>query len=131
MRLITILLTLLISTGCDPIRVISMSKIVTEPLDNSCVVQVLRSDAGVRSAGVSDAGIVYAELLIPEHLQVPESRPEVTVKDEKNDEGELEVVFSMVWVGGKGSNEYRQYVETTMARLQDSTLEKCTNPNPQ
>lgn len=127
MRLITILLALLIASGCDPIRVISMSRIVREPLDDSCIVQVLRSDAGVRSAGISDAGIVYAELLIPEHLRAPESRPEVTVKDEKNDDGELELVFSMTWVGGKGSHEYRQHVEMTMARLQGSTLERCAN----
>ena len=57
--------------------------------------------------------------MIPEHLNSPESRPEVGVEERRNEDGELEVTFSVLWVGRKGSPEYREYVEKAVEDLRD------------
>ena len=85
----------LASGGCDPINYISVSRKVPASLPESCVIQVLRSAEEVQEAGVSDAGVVYAVLLIPDDLEIPESVPAVTIDEEINEDGEREFVFSM------------------------------------
>ena len=124
-----VLITVLgLSVGAfDPIRVVSASKPIESPLAESCVVAALRSADTVRKAGVSDAGSIYAELIVPEHLDSPEARPEVGVEEQRNEGGELEITFSMLWVGGKGSREYRDYVETVVEDLRDRTIERCAS----
>ncbi len=118
----------LASGGCDPINYISVSRKVPASLPESCVIQVLRSAEEVQEAGVSDAGVVYAVLLIPDDLEIPESVPAVTIDEEINEDGEREFVFSMTWVGGKGSPEYRQYAEETMRDWQNRVVARCTRP---
>ncbi len=115
----------LVIGACDPIRVVSASKTIAAPLDLACVLEALRTASTVGAAGVSDTGTIYAELVIPEHLNSPESRPEVGVEERRNEDGELEVTFSMLWVGRKGSPEYREYVEKAVEDLRDRTTERC------
>jgi hypothetical protein len=94
------LLTIAITWGgCDPIREISVSKLVSGPLRNDCALHVLRSAGQVQSAEVSDAGVIYAEVKIPEGLESPRSRLSFNVIEEVNDQGEREVTFAMTWVG--------------------------------
>jgi hypothetical protein len=115
----------LVFGACDPIRVVSASRPIPAPLERTCVVEALRKEKTVRTAGVSEAGKIYAELIIPEDLESPESRPEVGVEERRNDQGELEINFSMLWVGGKGSPEYRAYVQKVVEELRDRTIERC------
>jgi hypothetical protein len=79
----------------------------------------------VREAGEGAAGI-YANLTIPEPLKSPEDKPEVGVEERKNDKGELEINFSMVWVGDSGSPEYRVYAQKLLDALRDRTIEMCS-----
>lgn len=125
LRATTLVAIGLILAACDPIRVVSASRTIPAPLERSCVLETLRLDETVRWAGVSDAGAIWAELVVPEHLECPESRPEVGVEVRRNEQGELEIHFSMVWVGGKGSAEYRTYVQKVLEDLRDRAIERC------
>jgi hypothetical protein len=115
----------LVLGACDPIRVVSASKPIPAPLAQACVVEALRTEKAVRTAGVSDAGRIYAELIIPENLKSPESHPVVGVEESRNNHGELEINFSILWVGAKGSPEYREYVRQVIEQLRDRTIERC------
>jgi hypothetical protein len=111
--------------ACDPIRVVSASREIPAPLDPTCVLETLRMQETVRSAGISEAGTVWAELEVPEDLECPEPRPEVGVELGRNEVGELEVTFSMHWVGRAGSAEYRAYVQRVIEDLRDEVIERC------
>ena len=113
-------------TGCDPVRLISTSREVGRPLDQSCTVRVLRSSELVEAAGVSDQGIVYVNLVVPENLESPDPAPQVLVRETSNDREKTEVTFYVSWVGGKGSVEYRRYVEGAVETLQTTTIEACS-----
>lgn len=114
----------LICGACDPIRTISATRAIPAPLEQTCVLETLRMAETVRKAGVSE-GTVWAELVIPEHLECPESRPEAAFDVRRNDQGELEVSVSMTWVGAKGSAEYRAYVQELVEDLRDRVVERC------
>lgn len=125
LRAVTLVAAGLTIAACDPIRVVSVSRTIAAPLQRECVVEALRREKTVRTAGVSDAGRVYAELIIPEGMESPESRPEVGVEESRNDDGELEITFSILWVGGKGSAEYRAHVLKVIEELRDRTVSRC------
>lgn len=120
-------LLLVLFTGCDPIRTISVSKAVSSPLDESCVMQILRSSEHVREVGKHDQGMVYAVLSIPADLESPEPRPAFGIKEEIGESGGRELVFYMLWIGKKPSPAYREYAEKVMANLQDRAVAQCVS----
>ena len=111
--------------SCDPVWRISVSGRISSPLDQACAVKALRMEKTVRDAGVSPSGGTYAILVVPESLKSPESEPDVGVHERKNNKGELELEFEMVWVGSRGTPEYRAYVQKALSELLDRTVEQC------
>ncbi len=134
MRMRTLLAGILLtSAGCDPFNVIKVSTIVPAPVPESCVVGVLRSAEQVREVGKhDDIGMVYAELIIPDDLKSPHPErgvpPTFGVKEEINEDGERVFEFYMLWIGRKGSPEYRHWAEETMRELQNRVVDSCATP---
>jgi hypothetical protein len=112
-------------SSCDPIREISLLRSVPAPPTQSCIVEALRMEKTVKTAGVSKSGIVYGELVIPAHLEAPEAIPRVSVEAVRNDQGEPKIDFSLTWVGSRGSREYREYISNVLDELSDRTIERC------
>lgn len=72
--------------------------------------------------------MVFADLVIPERLDRPDPAPQVLVRETPTGPGseKTEVTFYVSWVGGKGSHEYREYVEQAVEKLHSAAIEACT-----
>jgi hypothetical protein len=119
-------LVVLAISACDPIRNFSASGRVPMPIERSCVLETLRTDNAVRNAGIGDTGLVYGVLRVPEALKSPEKNPDVGFDERKNNKGEIEIAFSMTWVGSSGSAEYQAYIQKALDELRDRAIEKCS-----
>ena len=115
--------------ACDPIRVISVSREIDRPPDDSCVVSVLRASGHVRTAGVSSDGTVFAELAIPPGIDPPNPRrkTELLVQESQTKAGKIDFTFRVLWVGVEGSTAYHRYVEKILRKLQSAALEACSH----
>lgn len=132
-NLVGLAAAILLFGGCDPIRVISVSRQVERPPDEACVLKVLRSSEHVRTTERSSDGTLFAELIIPADIEPPwhpaPKRPETfAVLRSQTKDGKTDFTFRVLWVAGeKSSEEYRRYVEDVLTKLQAATVEACTS----
>lgn len=118
--------------GCDPIRVISVSRQLERPPDDACVLRVLQSSEDVRTAGRSSDGTLFAELVIPASIDPPwhpdpKSPTRFTVLESPTEEEKTDFTFRVLWVAGaESSAEYQRYVENVLTKLQATTVEACS-----
>jgi hypothetical protein len=126
-RFIAFSLVVLAFSACDPVNNFSASGHVPKSIERSCVLDTLRMDNAVRYAGIGDTGIVYGILRVPEQLKSPEQNPDVGFEERKNNKGEIEIDFSMSWVGSSGSSEYQAYIQKVLDELRDRAIEKCSS----
>ena len=111
--------------SCDPIRTISVSTEIAQPLDWSCVQATLRASQHIQSVGTSPNGVVFATFLVPESLGHPDRSPEVEVYQDETQKGQTRLKFRVLWIGHSGSVEYQRFVERLLTDMQQRAVAAC------
>ena len=114
----------LVFTGCEPGYQVSASRRIPAPLDRSCIIETLRAERIVRTAGNLDEATIYAELLIPKELN-HQSKVAAAVEQRGNESGEQEIVFTINFDSRHETSEYQDYVQKAIEELGDRTIERC------
>jgi len=114
--------------SCDPIRIISVSQVLQQSPEHSCILRVLRASEYVSAAGVANDGTLYADLILSTGIDPPNPRgkTQVLLQETLSEEGKDELEFRVVLFGALGTVEYRQFVEMVLRKLEAATLDECS-----
>jgi hypothetical protein len=102
------------------------SRIVPNQLNETCVLEFLRTAAEIDEIVVQETGREVARLDIPEGLDHPAIASDIAILQEVREDGLVEFELRVVWFGIRGTREYTAYVQDTIDDLADRAIRTCS-----
>jgi hypothetical protein len=119
----------LLMTGCDPLYRVRVAGPVPRAPIEECALDALNESPDVALAGVSDQGVIYAQLRVPDGLRAPaRSSSAVGVRFEPSETWGGDLALEMVWLGQAGSDAYLAFVSRALRELHYELTIRCVPP---